>query len=139
MQPGRSYSLPTTSARVKLSEIVTLVQDPRSCVILTRHGKPMAAVVSMAELKRIWKAEEIEDIVTHGHRPARFTYGPGLRAATVHEAGERVQQVQLDRLMEREILKGAGLEPIPGGELAAEVEIENPVRKRRWWERFTRR
>ncbi len=137
MDYGTSYSVSTSAARDKLSAIITRVQDPRSTVILTRHGKPVAAVVSMAELKRIWKEEEIEDIVKHGRRPARFTYGRGLKAATAHEAAEQVHQVQLDRLMEREILKGADLEPIPGGELV--TEVPEPRRKRRWWERFRRR
>jgi len=139
LQYGTSYSLPTSAARDRLSTVITQVQDPRSTVILTRHGKPVAAVVSMAELKRIWKEEEIEDIVKHGRRPARFMFGRGLTAKTAHEAAEQVHQVQLDRLMEREVLKGAGLEPIPGGELVAEVPDPEPVRVRRWWERFRRR
>ncbi len=141
MDYGHSYSLPTSQARAKLSEIVTLVQDPRSTVILTRHGKPVAAVVSMAELGRIWRAQEIEEIVKHGTRPASFRFGPwDMGARTQTEAAEMIQQIQLDRLMEREVLKGGGLEPVPGGEI--EVEVEAPVvaeRTRRWWQVFTRR
>lgn len=145
MQPGHSYSLPTTVARDRLSEIVTLVQDPRTAMILTRHGKPVAAIVSIPELERIWAQQDIEDIVKHGARPAYFTYGRGGRHRTRQEAAEAVQKVQLDRRAEREVLKGAGLEPIPGGELVAELdadEMPQDVRTaghgRRWWQRWRR-
>jgi len=130
MKPGRSYSLPTSVARDRLSEIITLVQDPRSAMVLTRHGKPIAAVVSMPELHRIWAQQDVEDIVKHGSRPAKFTYGKG-GARTQHEAAEHIQQVQMDRRMEREVLKGVGMEPVPGGEVVAEVPVEKV--KRRWW------
>jgi len=134
MKPGRSYSVPTSDARRKLSEIVALVQDPRCCVILTRHGKRVAAVVSIPELERIWKQQDIEDIVEHGVRPATFLFGKWeMGAATPAEAAEMIQQIQLDRKMEREVLKNAGLEPIPGGEVTAEMPVE-VERKRRWWE-----
>lgn len=145
MQHGHSYSLPTSVARDRLSEIITLVQDPRSTMILTRHGKPVAAIVSMPELERIWAQQDIEDIVKHGARPGYFTYGRGGGQRTRHEAAEAVQKVQLDRRAEREVLKGVGLEPIPGGELVAELdaeEVPQEVRKaahgRRWWQRWRR-
>jgi len=137
MDHGHSYSLPTSTARAKLSQIVTLVQDPRATVILTRHGRPVAAVVSMTELKRIWKQQDIEDIVKHGRRPATFLFGKAeMGAATQAEAAEMIQQVQLDRRMEREVLKTQGLAPIPGGEVMAEM-AEAP--KRRWWEGWLRK
>lgn len=137
MDHGHSYSLPTSTARAKLSRIVTLVQDPRSTVILTRHGKPVAAVVSMTELGRIWKQQDIEDIVRHGRRPATFLFGKAeMGAATQAEAAEMIQQIQLDRRMEREVLQNQGLEPIPGGEVMAEMPEVAP--KRRWWRKWFR-
>ena len=48
-----------------------------------------------------------------------------------------IQQMQLDRLMEREVLKTAGLKPVPGGELEETVEVRQP-KQRRWWP-FSRR
>ncbi len=138
MDHGHSYSLPTSTARAKLSQIVTLVQDPRATVILTRHGKPVAAVVSMTELKRIWKSEDIDDIVTHGRRPATFLFGKAqMGAATQAEAAEMIRQIQLDRRMEREVLQRQGLAPIPGGEVTAEMPAEAP--EPRWWQRWFRR
>ena len=138
MSTGESYTLSTSEARSRLSSVILTVQDPRSTVILTRHGKPVAAVVSMAELKRIWKQQDIEDIVSHGARPIRFRFGPWeWGAKTEHEAAERVQQIQMDRRMEREVLQGAGMEPVPGGELTAEAEVvaEEPVKRRGFWQR----
>lgn len=138
MEYGRSCSLPTSAARAKLSEIVTLVQDPRRCVVLTRHGKPVAAVVSMTELGRIWKQQDIEDLVRHGVTPSTVRFGKTeMGAATEHEAAETIQKIQLDRRMEREMLRNQGMAPIPGGEVAAEMPVAvDPPKRRRWWRRW---
>ena len=128
------YRMSTSKARERLSDIVTHVQDPRTYLVLTRHDKPVAAIVSMAELDRIWKQEDIEDIIHNGRRPSKWTFGTGGHL-TNQEAAEAIQQLQLDRRMEREVLAKAGLEPIPGGEVAEEieVEIEVPAEVKPWW------
>jgi phosphoribosylaminoimidazole carboxylase (NCAIR synthetase) len=103
--------------------------------VLTRHGKAVAAVVSMAELRRLHKLHDAEDISDHGHRPVTFTLGKELHMTNA-EAAEHVLRVQMDRLTEREVLKKAGLEPVPGGELTEEMEVvREPARqrRRRWW------
>lgn len=125
--------LSTSAARDQLSAIITRVQDPRAFCVLTRHGRPVAAVVSMAELKRIWAQHEIEDIARNGHRPARFRLGRG-GFRTNAEAAEAIQTAQLDRRVEREVLAAAGLAPVPGGELVLEAEV--PVAQRQRWWRF---
>jgi len=125
-----THRLATTSARKHLSEIVTRVQDPRSYCVLTRHGKPMAAIVPMSALTRIHDLEDIEDVAKHGHRPAKFLFGTG-GARSNAEAAEAVLKLQMDRKVEREVLANAGLEPIPGGELVGEVE--RAVRRRWCW------
>lgn len=124
------FRIPTSAARDALPGIVTRVQDPRACCILTRYNKPVAAVVSMAELRRIWTQQDMEDIIHNGKRPAMFRFGRGGLYRTNAEAAEAIQQIQLDRRTEREVLMAASLDPVPGGELIAEVEA--PV-KRRWW------
>lgn len=130
--PGPTHRYSTSQAREKISEIILRAQDPRAAVILTRYGKPVAAVVSMAELKRIEGQQDVEDISVHGVRKHRHWFGPSeLGARTLAEAGEKIQQLQLDRLMEREVLEKAGLPVVEGGELAAVVEVKE--RKRRWW------
>ena len=128
-----SHRLPTTAARKHLSEIVTRVQDPRSYCVLTRHGKPMAAIVPMSSLKRIHDLEDIEDVALHGHRPVKFRFGTGGWSSNA-EAAEAVLKLQMDRKVEREVLANAGLEPIPGGELV--MDVEKKVRRKWWWARL---
>ena len=79
--------LPSSVARSRLSEIITRVQDPRAFVVLTRHDKPVAAVVSMAELHRIWSSQDIEDVVAHGKSPVMFRLGK-TGCLTQREAAE---------------------------------------------------
>jgi len=49
----KSVRLPTSQARDRFSEIIHFIQDPRATCILTRHGKDVAAIISMAELRRL--------------------------------------------------------------------------------------
>lgn len=130
----KTLRMKTAEARDKLSTIIERVQDPRSTVILTRYGRDVAAVVSMAELVRIHAHHDMEDITHNGHRPSMFTFGQGFRFHTNAEAAEHIQRVQLDRRVEREVLAKARLEPVPGGELVEEMEVDVEERgKRRWW------
>lgn len=126
----------TTTARDHLSEIITRVQDPRAYCILTRHGKPVAAIVSMAELRRIWSDQDVKDVVSGRKTPVKFIFGRGSHATNA-EAAEAILKVQMDRRMEREVLARAGKAPVPGGEVALEAEVARP-RKRRWWVRRAR-
>ena len=131
----QSIRLPTSQARDRFSEIIHFVQDPRASCILTRHGKAVAAVVSMAELRRLHKFHDVEDIVENDHRPVSFTLGKELHMTNA-EAAEHVLRVQMDRRTEREVLKKAGLEPVPGGELVEEMEVvraEEEKPRKRWW------
>ncbi|MEL7026594.1 MAG: type II toxin-antitoxin system Phd/YefM family antitoxin, partial [Pseudomonadota bacterium] len=120
----------TSVARDHLSAIIMRVQDPRAYCVLTRHGKPVAAIVSMAELKRIWSDQDIDDI-RNGRRPMYFRWGRGNHSTNA-EAADAILKVQLDRRMEREVLTRAGKEPLPGGEVAIEMGVERPP-KRWWW------
>jgi len=122
----------TTTARDHLSEIVTRVQDPRAYCILTRHGKPVAAIVSMAELKRIWSDQDIEDVASGRKTPVKFIFGRGGHATNA-EAAEAILKVQMDRRMEREVLARAGKDPVPGGEVALEMGVARAPVKRRGW------
>ncbi len=136
------FFIPTSQARDRLPWIIHQVQDPRAYCVLTRHGKSVAAIVSMAELKRIWKSQEIEDVSSGRLQPCYLHFGKGGHNTNA-EAAEAIQQMQLDRFMEREVLRTAGLEPVPGGELQAVVEV---APKRRWgwlrragaWVRWTK-
>ncbi len=128
----QSLRLPTSAARDRFSEIIHRVQDPRAACVLTRHGKPVAAVVSMAELRRLHAHHDIEDISEHGHRPVSFTLGKELHLTNA-EAAEHVQRLQMDRRIEREVLAKAGLDPVPGGELVEEIEVVREAKRKRRW------
>ena len=48
-----SHEVPVTQARIELAELVNRVAYTGEHVVLTRHGKPVAALVSIAELGRL--------------------------------------------------------------------------------------
>ncbi len=130
-----ALSLPVSEARRRLSEIVLRVQDPRGFCVLTRHGLPVAYIVSMAELRRIWDLSDLDDIgprnpVTGGRGrvralPAGMVQGPkGL--LTYREAAEKVHRLQMDRAQETAVLRAGGLTPVEGGELTAHAVPAQP-------------
>lgn len=140
--------LPTSRARDHLSQIITHVQDPRNRCLLTRHGKQVAAIVSLDMLARIDRQLMHEGVYDGTWKPGNFTTAADGHLMDDQEAAEFVQQKQVDRLGERRILARAGLDPVPGGEILAEVaEVKVPVEevpeevvvKRRWWWLFWRR
>ncbi len=131
--------LTLSAARSCLGQLCTRAQDPREIIVLTRHDTPVAAIVSMAEVERIW---DLQDIENHGIKnPLSGTQGghllrgfvPGLNndPVTPREAANQMREVQMTRAAEREILAAGGLEPVEGGE----VEV---TRRKRWWRWFTR-
>ena len=50
-------NLPLASLRQDLSEVVTRVQYERERVVIARHGKAVAAIVSMKDLERLLQLE----------------------------------------------------------------------------------
>lgn len=119
-QDPTPFHISTTRARDHLSELITQVQDPRAFAILTRHAKPVAALVSMAELQRIWAMQDVED-VKNGKTRLPWTTRPDGQPLTLREEAEKVLQVQMDRKMERDLLARFGMEAVPGGELVVET------------------
>ncbi|NKW72101.1 type II toxin-antitoxin system Phd/YefM family antitoxin [Rhodobacteraceae bacterium R_SAG10] len=49
-----------TDVRPQLSRLVGMAEHVGKKVIIARHGKPVAALVSMADFYRIWKDEDEE-------------------------------------------------------------------------------
>ncbi|MEY8842096.1 type II toxin-antitoxin system Phd/YefM family antitoxin [Cribrihabitans sp. XS_ASV171] len=129
--------LSVSQARPRLGQLVTRAQDPREVILLTRHGEPVAALVSMAEAQRIWDLSD--DGAVGWKHPLSGLRGwwrrrspvPGMEPGpdgtyvTAREAAIQVRKIQMTRAEERRILQAGGLEPVEGGELAAE--------RRRWW------
>jgi prevent-host-death family protein len=48
-----AHDVPVTQARAQLAELVNRVVYGGEQVVLTRHGKPLAALVSAADLERL--------------------------------------------------------------------------------------
>ena len=61
------FRVHTTQVRPRLTELFGRVLYRGEKVIILRHGKPIAALVSMADLNRIW---EKEDDALYGPRDA---------------------------------------------------------------------
>ncbi|WP_420857469.1 hypothetical protein [Marivivens marinus] len=137
-----------SNARKRIGWICTHVQDPRNYVVLLRHGKPIAAVVSMVSLKRIQVAED-QDETGHIRHPLYDIWqngsGSGFpgweigrrgKMVTAEEAARELRTLQLTRAEERRILQKGGLEPVPGGELMEERPawaVELWAKQRKWW------
>ncbi|MFD8472701.1 type II toxin-antitoxin system Phd/YefM family antitoxin [Streptomyces globisporus] len=52
-----AYEIPVTQARAELAELINRVVYGGERVVVTRHGKPLIALVSAADLQRL-EAEE---------------------------------------------------------------------------------
>lgn len=125
-----------SQARASLGQLCTQVQDPRAVIILTRHGESVAALVSIAEVKRIWDLADESRIGwrhplsglrgwwSKGHGIPGMEPGVDGRYVTKREAAQHVREVQMTRAEERRILKAGGLDPVEGGEIAEKL---------RWW------
>ncbi|MEW2221822.1 type II toxin-antitoxin system Phd/YefM family antitoxin [Streptomyces sp. NPDC006990] len=52
-----AYEIPVTQARAELAELINRVVYGEERVVVTRHGKPLAALVSAADLERLEAAD----------------------------------------------------------------------------------
>ena len=152
-----------SKARGCLGQLCARAQDPRQPIVLTRHGRDIAALVSMEEVARIWQVQAEEWTGARNPLTGRpqggslilpqgMTTGAGGKIVTLREAARQVREVQRARADERRMLEAGGLEPVEGGELAMEVPeppapagAEARVSGRRgwcwlgWFSRSTRR
>ncbi|MFJ3190855.1 type II toxin-antitoxin system Phd/YefM family antitoxin [Streptomyces halstedii] len=53
-----AYEIPVTQARAELAELINRVVYGGERVVVTRHGKPLVALVSAADLRRLESEEE---------------------------------------------------------------------------------
>ena len=123
--------LTISQARARLGELATLSQDPRQVIVLTRYGKPIAALVSMNEAQRIWELMD-DDTIGRKH-PLSGVRGwwskgrgiPGMEPGpdgsylTARDAALKVREIQMTRAEERRILERGSLDLVAGGEIAA--------------------
>ncbi|MFF5899785.1 type II toxin-antitoxin system Phd/YefM family antitoxin [Streptomyces argenteolus] len=53
-----AYEIPVTQARAELAELINRVVYGGERVVVTRHGKPLVALVSAADLQRLENEEQ---------------------------------------------------------------------------------
>ena len=53
-----AHEVPVTQARAELAELINRVVYGGERVVVTRHGKPLVALVSAADLRRLEEGEE---------------------------------------------------------------------------------
>ncbi|MFF0014998.1 type II toxin-antitoxin system Phd/YefM family antitoxin [Streptomyces sp. NPDC005374] len=53
-----AYEIPVTQARAELADLINRVVYGGERVVVTRHGKPLVALVSAADLERLEKLQD---------------------------------------------------------------------------------
>jgi prevent-host-death family protein len=53
-----AYEIPVTQARAELADLINRVVYGGERVVVTRHGKPLVALVSAADLERLEELQE---------------------------------------------------------------------------------
>jgi len=56
-----AYEIPVTQARAELAELINRVVYGGERVVVTRHGKPLVALVSAADLERLEELQEVPE------------------------------------------------------------------------------
>ncbi|MFJ4478173.1 type II toxin-antitoxin system Phd/YefM family antitoxin [Streptomyces xanthochromogenes] len=60
-----AYEIPVTQARAELAELINRVVYGGERVVVTRHGKPLVALVSAADLEKLEaEGQEEEQVIT---------------------------------------------------------------------------
>ena len=57
------YEIPVTQARAELADLINRVVYGGERVVVTRHGKPLVALVSAADLQRLAELDAAEEQV----------------------------------------------------------------------------
>ncbi len=81
MMGTMAYEIPVTQARAELAELINRVVYGGERVVVTRHGKPLVALVSAADLQRLeTEPEQTESPATSSVSTTRpLTSAPGER------------------------------------------------------------
>ncbi|GHH93272.1 type II toxin-antitoxin system Phd/YefM family antitoxin [Streptomyces capillispiralis] len=57
-----AYEIPVTQARAELADLINRVVYGGERVVVTRHGKPLVALVSADDLRRLEELRKLEEI-----------------------------------------------------------------------------
>ncbi|MFD9483207.1 type II toxin-antitoxin system Phd/YefM family antitoxin [Streptomyces sp. NPDC059991] len=76
-----AYEIPVTQARAELAELINRVVYGGERVVVTRHGKPLVALVSAADLERLEGAAEPaeEQVISSVSSVRQVASAPGER------------------------------------------------------------
>ncbi|MBT2388130.1 type II toxin-antitoxin system Phd/YefM family antitoxin [Streptomyces maoxianensis] len=76
-----AYEIPVTQARAELAELINRVVYGGERVVVTRHGKPLVALVSAADLERLEKKQEAaeEQVISSVSSLGSVASAPGER------------------------------------------------------------
>ncbi|QNE78626.1 type II toxin-antitoxin system prevent-host-death family antitoxin [Streptomyces finlayi] len=76
-----AYEIPVTQARAELAELINRVVYGGERVVVTRHGKPLIALVSAADLRRLEDEEAVaeEQVIRSVSSIHSVTSAPGER------------------------------------------------------------
>lgn len=79
--------LSVSTARERIADVLTHVHLRRERIVLTRHGRPIGAIVPLDDLKRLTELEE----EGAAESPAMTAYRVSWRSVTqrIHRAGRR--------------------------------------------------
>ncbi|MFG3346399.1 type II toxin-antitoxin system Phd/YefM family antitoxin [Streptomyces sp. NPDC048018] len=74
-----AYEIPVTQARAELADLINRVVYGGERVVVTRHGKPLVALVSAADLERLEAAEAPaeEQVISSLSSVRSITSAPG--------------------------------------------------------------
>ncbi|WP_030809007.1 type II toxin-antitoxin system Phd/YefM family antitoxin [Streptomyces sp. NRRL F-2799] len=76
-----AYEIPVTQARAELADLINRVVYGSERVVVTRHGKPLVALVSAADLERLealdaQAAEQDEQVISSVSGVREVSAGP---------------------------------------------------------------
>ncbi|MFJ4923064.1 type II toxin-antitoxin system Phd/YefM family antitoxin [Streptomyces sp. NPDC088725] len=92
-----AYEIPVTQARAELADLINRVVYGGERVVVTRHGKPLVALVSAADLERLEKEQEAEEerVISSVSAIGSLSSAPGERRrfgiAAEHAAEHRTE------------------------------------------------
>ncbi|MEW1547576.1 type II toxin-antitoxin system Phd/YefM family antitoxin [Streptomyces tsukubensis] len=88
-----AYEIPVTQARAELAELINRVVYGGERVVVTRHGKPLVALVSAEDLDRLERLGEeegeqtVSSVSSLGHAAPQTAPGAGRFGLTAEHRG----------------------------------------------------
>ncbi|MEN8654227.1 type II toxin-antitoxin system Phd/YefM family antitoxin [Streptomyces sp. 21So2-11] len=89
-----AYEIPVTQARAELAELINRVVYGGERVVVTRHGKPLVALVSAADLQRLESDAEVaeEQVISSVSTIGSLASAPGERRRFGIAAEHRIER-----------------------------------------------